>query len=86
MFMPKMLNFLALEKFHPTIHRFYIIFSIILNKAIKTIFFPISLFPKFRKLDFIQYGFFQKIFIPMNSPIAHIHSPKSNLLFPFETN
>lgn len=53
MFMPKMLNFLALEKFHPTIHRFYIIFSIILNKAIKTIFFPIGFFPIFRKFNFI---------------------------------
>ena len=50
MFMPKMLNFLPFEKLHSLIHHFYIIFSIILNKAIKTIFFPIGFFPNIQKI------------------------------------
>ena len=86
MFVPKRLYFFSVEKLRTFCHRFYIILGIVFYKLKKSILFAISLFPKFRKLDFIQYGFFQKIFIPVNSPIAHIHSPKSNLLFPFETN
>ena len=75
MFVPKRLYFFSVEKLRTFCHRFYIILGIVFYKLKKSILFAISLFPKFRKLDFIQYGFFQKIFIPMNSPIAHIHSP-----------
>ncbi len=54
MLMPKMLNFFAVKKFPSLIHHLYEIFSVVLNKAIKTVFLPISFFPIFRKFYFIN--------------------------------